>query len=234
MQVEVFKRVNRKNKDVKYAYSSLIGNIHLKCKERDIKTILITSCNQKEGKTLMATDLAVFMAMMGKKTLLVDMDLRKPFSEKRLEQSSVYGIYEYITQFADLKDILSKTNIDNLFYLCSGRVNGNPMSILCSEKLNSFIVKSRDEYDCVIFDTPALDDVGDAIILAAKVDATILVAEVGFTRIVDIIKAQEQLNRVNANIIGVVLNKTGKKSRKRKDVTIIHESKAKSTVDVMA
>jgi protein-tyrosine kinase len=216
MQTEIFTQYDKKNKELQSAYSSLVANIHVQGKSRQIKTIAITSYNHRDGRTLLSTELAAFLAMMGRKTLLIDMDLRKAFSEKRHEQPIGSGVYEYISENVNINDLVCKTNIENMFFLSSGRVSKNPMSVLCSEKLDTLIEKSKEEYEYVIFDTPALEEVTDALMISARADAVMLIAKPGHTSIANLIKVQEQLNNANAQIMGIILNKAGKRTAGRK------------------
>lgn len=216
MQSKILAEIALENRVIQNAYSILMGNIYLLGKERGFKSIVITSCNPKEGKTSLSTALAITMAGMGKKTLLVDLDFRKGSTMNEVGQETTYGIAQYIKGDIKLEHILCKTNFENLIFLGSGEIIGNPMSYLCSDKLNSFIRDIRNEYDFVIFDTPALECTTDAVFVSSRVDATILVAKMGYTTIVDIKKAQEKLNKVNVNLIGIVLNKVGKRTYKKK------------------
>ncbi len=223
MQTKLFSQGIIKNIEIQKAYSTLITNIYLKSKEKKISTILITSCKPKEGKTVLATDLAISMAMMGKKILLVDLNITKIDSAKdKRNTSNIYGMYQYLTGKVELDEVLCKTNIGNLYFINSGRSSGNLLSIFSSDRLNEFIEMLRDEYDYIIFDTPSLESSVDAVIFGHQVDATILVAKKGYTSIIDIKKIQDQLNRVNANIIGIILNRDGRIKNKSVNINDYH------------
>lgn len=237
MQTKIFSQGIIKNIDIQNAYSTLITNIYLKSKEKKINTILITSYKSKEGKTVMTTDLAISMAMMGKKILLVDLDITKIYSSKdKRNTSSIYGMYQYLTGKVELNEVLCKTNICNLYFINSGRISSNLLSIFNADKLNEFIQTLRDEYDYIIFDTPSLESNADSLIVASQVDATILVAKKGYTNIIDIKKAQEQLNRVSANIIGIILNSDGRIKTKNVYINDYHlkvQSNTNTPVNIM-
>lgn len=216
MQTRVLSEPALDNSIIQNAYSILMGNIYLLGKENEHRTIAITSCNPKEGKTSLSTALAITLAGMGKKTLLVNLDLRKKGVLGQTEQTDILGIAEYIKGEAGLDEAVCSTNIENLEFLDSGGVIGDPIYYLCSDKFNYFVRFVRNEYDYVIFDTPSLECITDAVIVSSKVDATILVAKMKHTTILNIKKAQEQLNKVNANLIGVVLNNVQKRMYKKK------------------
>lgn len=212
MQTMILDETVLDNNIVRNAYSILMGNLYLTEGGMDYKTLTITSCNPKEGKTSLAGGLAITMAKMGHNTLLADFDLRKCDDTGDNE----CRISDYLKGKKELKDVLYSTNIENLSYLSFENIMENPISFLCSEKLDLLIQDMRSNFDYVVFDTPALECVNDAVIISVKTDATILAAQIGKTTIVDIKKAQEQFNKVNANLIGVILNKVGKRKYKRK------------------
>lgn len=237
MQTKLFSQGIIKNIEIQKAYSTLITNIYLKSKEKNIRTILITSCKSKEGKTVLSTDLAISMAMMGKKILLVDLNTAKIDSAKdKRNAPSIYGMYQYLTGKVELNEVLCKTNICNLYFINSGKSSSTLLSIFSSDRLNEFIEMLRDEYDYIIFDTPALESSVDAVIVAPQVDATILVAKKGYTSIIDIKKIQDQLNRVSANIIGIILNRDGRiksKSVNINDYQLTVQSNTNPSVNIM-
>ncbi len=216
MQTKAFSEINLRNRKVQNAYSTLIGNIHIKCMETQIKSIVITSCNSQEGKTLLATDLSISLAIMGKKVLLIDMDFRKTYSKKndKTRVVSTFGIYQYLTSDIKIDEILYKTNFDNLYYINSGRPNGNPMSIICSDKLSDFIKQEEENFDYIIIDSSPLCDTPDSVIVSVIADAAVLVARKDFTKLTDLVKAQERLSEAGANVIGTVLNRDGKIRRR--------------------
>lgn len=212
MQTRILDESVLDNNIVRNAYSILMGNLYLTEGGKNYKTLTITSCNPREGKTSLATGLAITMAKMGHSTLLADFDLRKCNGAG----DNDCGISDYLKGQKEMKDVLYSTNIENLSHLSFENLMENPMSFLCSEKLDLLIQDMRNEFDYVVFDTPALECVNDAVIISVKTDATILAAQMGSTTIVDIKKAQDQFNKVNANLIGVILNKVGKRKYKRK------------------
>ncbi|MDF2985998.1 MAG: capsular exopolysaccharide family [Eubacterium sp.] len=216
MQTKIFSEIDLRNKKLQNAYSTLIGNLHLIGKERKLKSIAITSCSNEEGKTQLAADLAINLAIMGKKILLIDLDFRKTSNSKndKTRAFGAYGIYQYFTCSVEISDILCKTNFENLYYINAGKPNGNPMSIICSEKLGTFINQEEKKYDLIIIDTSSIGDTPDSVIISAMADAAVLIAKKGYTKISDIIKAQDQLLKADANLIGVILNRYGKIRRK--------------------
>jgi protein-tyrosine kinase len=215
MQTKTFNVYNEENKAVQDAYAMLTANIHLNGNQHKIKTLVLTSCKPRVGKTSIAISLAMTMAGSGWKVLLVDGDLRRPSAGKLLSGDSLLGLSDYLTGETELSEALCKTNINNLTFLHSGGNRQNPIGLLCSPRFEEMNVVTRSEYDFVIYDTPALSSVVDASLFASKADATLLVVELGQTSIDSLKPAKEQLEKVNANIMGVILNKVKKNDYKK-------------------
>ena len=215
MQTKTFNIYNQENMAVQDAYAMLTANIHLSGSEEPIKSLAITSCKPKVGKTSVAISLAITMAKLGWKVLLVDGDMRRPLAGKRLSGKSLLGLSDYLLGDYELKDVLCQTNVTNLTFLHSGENEGNPIGLLCSTKFEELNKLTKEEYDYVIFDTPSLSTVVDASLIASKVDATLLVVQIGETSINSLRPAKQQLEKANANLLGVVLNKVKKNDYKK-------------------
>lgn len=175
-----------------------------------VQTILVTSAEPADGKSTTAINLAVTMAQAGRKVLLVDADLRKPASHKKLGMERRPGLVEALFNESDSKNKALKTHstaIDNLELLPAGTSAPNPSELLGSKSMRDFIVRLRDQYDIVIFDTPPVLAATDAVLLSTQCDATILVAAAGETKDFEFDMARESLLGVGAKIIGVVLNR---------------------------
>ena len=126
--------------------------------------ISVTSTISGEGKTFISINLAVVLAMLGKKTLLVGLDLRKPRINKILAPSSEDGLSSYLIGEAGFEDIVSKTEVSNLFFVPSGPIPPNPSELIESERMKQFMNKAREEFDYVILDTPPVGIVSDALV----------------------------------------------------------------------
>ncbi|HEX9059907.1 MAG TPA: CpsD/CapB family tyrosine-protein kinase [Clostridia bacterium] len=211
MQTKTFNVYNQKNQAVQDAYSMLASYIHLKNGENSVKSVAFTSCKPGVGKTTLCISLAVTMAEAGWKVLLVDTDIRKPSDAKRLNSDSECGLTDYLMGSVDLSNALCKTNISNLTYISCGKNQSNPSGLLCSPKFDEFFERTKNLYDFIILDTPSLLSVSDGMIVASKADATVLAAEAGVTDITGLQRAQKMLSQVEANVIGVVLNRVKKR-----------------------
>jgi len=215
MQRKTVKVYDNKNEAVKDAYAKLTANIHMSNDRKVLKTFVLTSCNPQEGKTFLAISLAATMAQAGWNVLLVDADMRKPTAAKRLNQGSIFGLSDYLMGEVDFIDALCETNITNLTYLTCGNGHPNSMGLLCSTHFEILISNARNSYDIVLFDTPALTSAVDGTIVASKVDATLLVVKMGVTTLTTLKRVKGQLENLNTNILGVVLNNMKKRDYKR-------------------
>lgn len=215
MQKKTFDVYDNSNKAVKDAYEMLAANIRLiNNDDNKLTTFTLTSYNPKEGKTAIAISLAIAMAQSGLKVLLVDADMRKPSRAKRLNKEAQLGLSDYLSEKMELREALCETNIDNLSYLSCGSEYPNVIGLLCSPRFEGLIGLVKKEYDIVLFDTPALATVMDGAFIASKTDATLLIVKIGATSLGSLERAKEQLEILNANILGAVLNKVKKRDYK--------------------
>lgn len=214
MQMKKFNVYDNENQAVQDAYAMLTANIHISNNQKMPRTYGLTSCNPEEGKTSIAISLAITMAHLGWKVLLIDADMRKPSAAKRLNEGSQLGLSDYLAEKVELQDAFSETNVTNLTYLSCGNDHANPIGLLCSPRFEELVKKVRSDYDIVLFDTPALSSVVDGAIVASKVDTNLLVVKMGRTTLTSLKRVKEQLEKLNAEILGVVLNKVKKRDYK--------------------
>lgn len=214
MQIKTFNIYNHDNQAVQNAYEMLTANIYISNSENVMKTFVLTSCNPKEGKTSLAISLVIAIAHSGWKVLLVDADMRKPSAAKRLNQGTLIGLSDYLTDNMELEDALCATNIPNLTYLACGSDNTNQVGLLGSVRFDELMKKVRSDYDYVIFDTPALASVMDGALVASKADATIVVVNMGLTTFTSLKRVKEQFSISKVKVLGVVLNKVKKRDYK--------------------
>lgn len=213
--MNIFDVYSNANQAVQQAYEMLGANIYILNEEKSIKTLAITSVDPKDGRTSLAIGLSVAMATSGRKVLLVDADMRKPGAAKRLNEMIYKGLTDYLSGTAELHQAVSETTIENLYYLPCGPDTQNPIGLLSSSRFDELLESIEEEYDFAIFDTPALASVADGMMVASKVDSTLLVVKMGSTKFASLKRVVEQLEELNVDILGVVLNKVGKRDYKR-------------------
>jgi polysaccharide biosynthesis transport protein len=201
-------------------------NIHTNLKLSPArKTILVTSSGPREGKSSVACNLALVMAQIGLKTVLVSADLRRPilakvFGIKREPglnelimgtvslDSALNNITDILLGEIGLEDIRKTPGIENIWILPTGHLPPNPVEILESKVLVEIIEKLKSRFDVVILDAPPVLPVTDSSLLAPKVDCVVLVYEIGRTSREGLMRAKVQLESAGAKIAGVVLNHT--------------------------
>jgi protein-tyrosine kinase len=188
------------------AFRTLRTNIQFTSIDHEIRSIMITSTGPSEGKSTISSNLSVVMAQSGKKTLLVDTDLRKPTVHHTFRLLNREGLTNVLAGQGSLEKMVIQTEIDQLDILTSGPIPPNPAELLGSKSMSKFMEEASTQYDMVIFDTPPLIAVADAQILASQVDGVLLVLNSGKTNRDMAVKAKSLLNNVKANILGCVIN----------------------------
>lgn len=143
--------------------------------------ILITSTVVAEGKTFISVNLASIISKLGKKVLLIGLDLRKPKIHKIFNIDNENGLSRYLSGDSEFRDVVFKTSEENLYYAGSGPVPPNPAELIESARMNQFLTEARKNFDYVIIDTPPIAIVTDALLLAGLVDMNIFVVRQRYT-----------------------------------------------------
>ncbi|MGM0238780.1 CpsD/CapB family tyrosine-protein kinase [Enterococcus sp. AZ103] len=176
---------------------------------RPMKLLLVTSTEQEEGKTTLASNLAVVMAETNTKVLLIDGDLRRSTAGKifNLRTGTVAGLSTLLSNVgSSLEEAIQRTQIKNLDFLPAGPIPSNPSELLNSNRLNEIFQQVEEKYDFIIVDSPPLLVVTDAQIFSSKVDGVVLVVRENRTKRNNLIKCKTLLERSKARLIGVVYN----------------------------
>jgi succinoglycan biosynthesis transport protein ExoP len=168
--------------------------------------IMIASPNPLEGKTTMATNLSISLAMSGRKVVLIDGDLRRPSIHKIFNQLPQPGLSDLLTGTATYEEVLRPTEIPNLYLIPAGPLPPNPATLLGSMAFKDIMAFLRDEFQHVIIDTPPTLSMPDSRVLSSMVDAVILVIRHNYTPRETARMARQALTQVNAQLIGLVLN----------------------------
>lgn len=176
----------------------------------DVNSITITSCRPNEGKSFIAMELAKAFADLGKKTLLVDCDIRNSVVAKKLGISDrTPGLSNFLVGDASLKDMLCSTRIPNLSIILSGSYAPNPAELLSSSRFSNLCGALNEKLDFVIYDTPPLMAVTDAVVVAQNTDGAVMVVSEGDTDRRELVQCASVMENANVHIIGTVLNKAG-------------------------
>lgn len=188
------------------SYRVLRTNLGFSSIVKSFKTVLVTSASAQEGKSTVASNLAIVCAQAGYKVILVDCDLRKPTQHKLFDVPNDNGFTNCIFSKDDHGKAVRTLNLINLSVLTSGPIPPNPAEILNSERTLLLWTDLKNKYDYIFIDSPPVLSVADASILAAQSDAVLLVVKSGYTRIEHAKQVMNQLTQANARLIGVVLN----------------------------
>jgi len=171
-----------------------------------IKTILITSPNQGNGKTTIASNLALSISQGEQEIVLVDADLRRPAIHQALKMSKEPGLADVIKNKAEIQGVIRHPKDHTINVITSGTVPPNITEVVGSKRISSILSRLKDSFELVIVDAPPLI-ISDAFNLAAKVDAVILVMVPGETTTDQAKIIKEQLDRAEARVLGIVFNK---------------------------
>lgn len=194
-------------------YRKLRTNIDLSNFNKEIKSIAITSSFKEEGKTLTSINLATVYAQCAKKTLLIDMDLRKPKIHRGFKLSNETGLSNIIKDGIAKEEVIHKVG-DYLYVLSTGSKLPFPNEFLLSKDLRSLMKELHQEYDRIIIDTPPMTAVNDASIVSTFVDGTILVIASRNTSSDVANDVLKNLNDNGANMIGSVLTRVQKRDHR--------------------
>ncbi|UGB29494.1 CpsD/CapB family tyrosine-protein kinase [Metabacillus sp. B2-18] len=174
--------------------------------DKELKSIMITSSEPGEGKSMTAANLAVVLAQQGKKVVLVDADLRKPSIHFTFNSSNIDGLTSVLTKKISLNGAISSTYVPDLDILTCGPIPPNPSELLDSKAMESVIKELKATFDYVVIDTPPVITVTDPQIIANKCDGIVMVVKRGKTKKDKAQKAKELLEKAESRLIGVVEN----------------------------
>ncbi len=190
---------------VKEAYSSIRTNLLFSQQGDECPVFVVTSPTANNGKSINSVNMAVSFAQMGKKTLLIDSDMRNPTLHRLFSIPVKNGLSEILAGLTDSITV-SKTEIENLSLLTAGKIPPNPSELLASERTDKLLAFVKQHYDCVFIDTPPVNLVTDPTAFATKSTGYIMVIKSGVTDTQSTKRAVDALQSLGANIVGFVLN----------------------------
>jgi capsular exopolysaccharide synthesis family protein len=193
---------------VSEAYRTLRTNIQFSNLDNPPRSILVTSAAPGEGKSTTAANLAIAFSQMGTKTVLLDTDFRRPILHSVLGTEKEPGITNHLAGRVPLEGIIRKTPVENLDLIACGLIPPNPSELLASEKMKEFVAELQKSYQMILFDTPPVIAVTDAVVLSLLLDGVVLVVSAGQTSQQGLARAKILLEKVDAKVMGAVLNKT--------------------------
>ncbi|MCM8761234.1 MAG: polysaccharide biosynthesis tyrosine autokinase, partial [Candidatus Omnitrophica bacterium] len=176
--------------------------------ERPVKSILITSPGPQEGKTVTLCNLGIAMAQNRQRVLLVDADMRRPRLHEAFGAVNEIGLSSILSGQVSLDKAIQKTGIENVCLIAGGVVPPNPSELLAGHRMKELIDKAKEKFDFVLFDSPPIGMLTDAVIVAGLSDGVIVVVESGKTSKRILARIHQLLDHAKAKVIGMVFNKT--------------------------
>jgi capsular exopolysaccharide synthesis family protein len=182
-------------------------NLQYLTNNQQVSSLMVTSSIPREGKSVCLANLAVVMAQAGMRVVLVDADFRRPVQHKIFNLMNRKGLSDAILCYPDVAAFLQPTEVENLLVLVSGPLPSNPAKLLEAERMKGLLKELNQMADIVLVDTPPVLVVADAYILSPHMDGVVLITAAGHTRRSELKRSIEELSRVHANVLGVVLNR---------------------------
>lgn len=189
------------------AYRALRLNLQFAALDKRLQTVMLSSPGAGEGKSTVLANLAVTLAQIEQRVIMVDCDLRRPQLHTLFRLPNEAGLTTMMLEEQALQQPpLQETAVERLRLLASGPLPPRPADLIGSQRMDAAIARLREEADMLLFDAPPIMAAADAVVLASKVDAVLLVVNAGQTKRDHVQRAVEQLSRVNARLVGAVLN----------------------------
>jgi capsular exopolysaccharide synthesis family protein len=189
------------------SYRTLRTNINFAAVGNQVRSMVVTSSAPAEGKSTTCANLAMAMAMDGKKVIIVDADLRRPSQHHLFKVDASPGLTDLLIGSHTIDEVLRPTTVENVFLIPAGSPPPNPAELLGSAAMGRFLAEVETRADVILLDTPPALAVADATVLAARTDGALLVVGYGDTKKASVKRAKDMLARGNANILGTVLNR---------------------------
>lgn len=227
MKIKIGKKKNANKPDVRMetisdkskfaiveSYKAARTNIMFSLSADDDKIFAITSYSKGEGKSTVSANLAISFSKMEKKVLLVDCDLRRPNIHNIFKIENTVGLSNIIGKMTDFEETIHRDVLTNLDIITSGTIPPNPSELLCSARFVNLVKKLYEEYDYIIFDTPPVGVVSDALLLKDLVAGFVVVIRERSTTHGDIQNLLESAKLADSKLLGFI--KVGCISSKRR------------------
>jgi capsular exopolysaccharide synthesis family protein len=189
------------------AFRGLRTNVVFSSTEDDSRSLVVTSTGPGEGKTIVATNLAMALAQAGQRVILIDADMRRPRAHEVLDQKQEPGLSNLIVGNAKASKAVRPTSVPGLWILPSGRIPPNPAELLGSGRFKDFLIKLRDHFDWVIIDSPPVMAVTDAAVVSHLTNGVVFVVGSQMANRGAAQTAVSQLEAADGKLIGAVLNR---------------------------
>ena len=191
-------------------YRTLRANLQFMMRDKNMKTLMVTSAEAGAGKTTTLVNLATAFASQGTKVLYIDGDLRKPTAHRRFGVTNSKGLVSCIVNELPLSEAIQQLDtVDNLDILTAGPIPPNPAECLNANAMDDLLKLASELYVLILIDAPPALVVGDAKVLASKnslVDGVLIISRFGQTKKSDLAATKAAMLQVDAKILGAVIN----------------------------
>lgn len=206
---------NKPKSNISEDIRTIRTNLQFTSSVQDSKVLLVTSSVPGEGKSFISSNLACAFAQTGEITLLIDSDLRLGRVHKIFNVSNEKGLSNLLASKEVKKCLpfINSTQIDNLYVIPRGTVPPNPSELLNSQNTKDLIEYLKTKFDHIIFDGVPINGLPDSLVMANFVDQVIIVSALGYTKIDELDETKKALQKIDANIAGVIVNRTNKVKR---------------------
>mgnify|MGYP003420230488 FL=1 len=206
---------NKPKSNISEDIRTIRTNLMFTSSDEESQVILVTSSIPGEGKSFISSNLATAFAQTDETTLLIDCDLRLGRIHKIFGVSNDKGFSNLLASqsVVNCADFIKKTPIPNLYVIPRGTVPPNPSELLNSTNTKRIINFLRENFSRIIFDGVPINGLPDSLIMASLVDRVVLVTAVGYTKIDELMEAKKALEKIDANIAGVVVNRVNQTKR---------------------
>lgn len=206
---------NKPKSNISEDIRTIRTNLMFTSSDEESQVMLVTSSIPGEGKSFISSNLATAFAQTDETTLLIDCDLRLGRIHKIFGVSNDKGFSNLLASqsVVNCADFIKKTPIPNLYVIPRGTVPPNPSELLNSTNTKRIINFLRENFSRIIFDGVPINGLPDSLIMASLVDRVVLVTAVGYTKIDELMEAKKALEKIDANIAGVVVNRVNQTKR---------------------
>lgn len=200
---------NRPKSNISEDIRTIRTNLQFTANSEKTQALLVTSSVPGEGKSFISSNLSASFAINGESTLLIDSDLRLGRVHKIFGLSNKKGLSNLLVEqdIVDCADYIKKTDIPNLYVMTRGTVPPNPSELLNSSNAKKVVEFLRQNFDHIIFDGVPINGLPDSLIVAGLVDRVIIVSSANYTKIDELADTKKALEKIDANIAGVVVNR---------------------------
>ena len=188
------------------AYRSLRTNVRFALQGKGCKKICITSGTAGEGKSITLLNFAISVGEAGQKVLLIDADLRRPALARLMVEKAAPGLSNVLADLVPAEEAIRKNVYQNVDIMFSGDIPPNPSELLGGDTMRNLVETMKDRYDYILIDTPPVNVVSDACIVANLLDGVLLLARQNSSKKDDLRRAVSRLQMTGAKILGFVLN----------------------------